>query len=109
MSQDVALTSCCQSRRYMDRLIYLPTHAEFAKVPRCAACHKFKGPVSVLYTAPKGLAAKWTGSAEAAMLEHFSKASQGRPLWFEDGAFLRPVGYKGEVKQQGDLAEEPPF
>lgn len=109
MSQDVALTACCSSRRYMDKLVYLATHAEFAKVPRCAACHKFKGPVSVLYTAPKGLAAKWTGSSESAMLDHHSK-TPGRPLWFEDaGTWLKPVGYKGEVKQQAELAEEPPF
>lgn len=104
---DPALSSCCQSRIAMEPLVYLPTHTTFARVPRCG-CGKFKGPVSVNYTAPKDLAAKWTGSSEAAMIEAFGKAP--RPLWFEDGGtWLRPVGYKGDVRQQGEIGDAPPF
>jgi hypothetical protein len=104
---DPALTACCSSRRYMDPLIVMPQNVTFARVPRCAACHKFKGPVSVLYTAPKDLAAKWTGTSEAAMLDAHSKVP-GRPLWFEDGGkFLKPVGWKPAQAELPD--QEVPF
>jgi len=102
------ISQCCQSRIYLDPIIVMPQQVTIGRVPRCAACHRFKGEAKILYSAPKALAAKWTGSSEAAMLDHHAK-TPGRPLWFEDGAFLRPVGYKGEVKQQAEMAEEPPF
>ena len=102
---DPALSSCCSSRIAMEPLVYLPTHTTFARVPRCG-CGKFKGPVSILYTAPKDLAAWFTGTCEAAMVERYG--SSPRPLWFEDGpTALVPVGWKAP---QPDLTEtEPPF
>lgn len=107
MTKDQALSSCCSSRIALEPLVYLPTHTTFARVPRCS-CGKFKGPVSIMYTAPKGIAAKWTGSSEAAMIEQYGTSP--RPLWFVDGGtWLKPVGYAGEVRQQAELAEEPPF
>lgn len=102
---DTTLSACCQSKIYLDPLILLPQYITFARVPRCK-CGKFKGQVSVLYTAPKGIAAKWTGTSEAMMVEVYAKTQ--RPLWFEEGDLcLKPFKYQGEAKAQPDLGEVP--
>jgi len=89
----------------MDPLVLLPQYLTFARVPRCGKCGKLKGAVSILYTAPKGVAAKWTGTSEAMLAEVYG--SSRRALWFEAGDLcLVPKGYKGEIKQQTEMAEE---
>lgn len=102
---DASLTACCQSRRYMDPL---PCDGvEFAKVARCLACNAFKGPVRINYTAPKALAAAWTGTAEAMMVDHFARRMGPMKFTMREG-YIVPEGYQGQLKVQAEL-EQPPF
>ena len=103
---DPALTSCCQSRRYMDPL---PCDGVvFARVPRCVKCNAFKGAVNINYSAPKALAAAWNGTSEAQMIDAFAKR-MGPMAFTLQGKYIVPVGYTGSVRQQADLNEQEAF
>ena len=94
------LTQCCQARVYLD---VLPCDGvEFARVPRCLACNSFKGSVKINYSAPKALAAGWTGSSEAAMVEVFAKR-MGPMKFTLQGKTVLPEGWK---PAQPELVEE---
>lgn len=90
----------------MDPIVAVPQLTTFAKVARCVGCYRFLTPARVLYGSPKALAAAWTGTSEALLIDFYSGPRLRSPLHFKlSGKVLVPDG----LPAQAELVEEPPF
>lgn len=96
-------TKCCGVPALMDPIVAVPALVTFAKVARCVGCYRFLTPARVLYGAPKNLAAAWTGTSEALLIDFYSGPRLRSPLHFKmAGKVLVPEG----MEAQAELPEE---
>ncbi len=99
------MTPCHSVPMYEDGMFYDETNCRFGHYSRCASCHKLYGEAKLIYTSPKGLRDSWTALSEVMTREHY-RSGEGRPLRFVMSVGgLKPLGYKGEVRAQAEIAE----
>lgn len=108
-------TACAHPQKKQEPLVYARSHGEegpirttFGWVPMCCACGRIVGDTRMDYTPEaKAIAKMFNGTSWAAMLD----SHPFPPFCFKRGGagVLLPENYKGELKVQAQLPEEPPF